>query len=88
MNYVVEFPCDFSFSAGEVTIAVGISSFERTLVYREELAQVSIADVADGEQPIRASGAAFTSAQVITLGLKVLLPSLQPSSKRFDFCRT
>jgi lipopolysaccharide transport system ATP-binding protein len=58
-DYVVEFPCDFSFSAGQVTIAVGISSFERPLFYREELAQVSISDVADGEQPHRASGAGF-----------------------------
>jgi homopolymeric O-antigen transport system ATP-binding protein len=56
-DYVVEFPCDFSFSAGQVTIAVGISSFERPLFYREELAQVWIGDVADGEQPLRATGA-------------------------------
>jgi len=58
-DYLVEFPCDFSFSAGQVTIAVGLSSFERRLFYREELAQVSIADLADGEQPHRASGAGF-----------------------------
>jgi lipopolysaccharide transport system ATP-binding protein len=58
-DYLVEFPCDFSFSAGQITIAVGISSFERTLFYREELAQVSIADVAVGGQPLRASGAGF-----------------------------
>lgn len=58
-DYLVEFPCDFSFSAGQVTIAVGISSFERSLFYREELAQVSIADFAAGEQPHRASGAGF-----------------------------
>jgi lipopolysaccharide transport system ATP-binding protein len=51
-DYLVEF-------AGQMTIAVGISSFERTLFYREELAQVSIADVAVGGQPLRASGAGF-----------------------------
>jgi lipopolysaccharide transport system ATP-binding protein len=58
-EYLVEFPCDFSFSAGQVTITVGISSFERPLFHREKLAQVSIADLADREQPLRASGAGF-----------------------------
>jgi lipopolysaccharide transport system ATP-binding protein len=56
-TYLVEFPCDFSFSAGQVTIAVGISTFERPLFYREDLAQIIIGDVANGEQPLRTSGA-------------------------------
>ena len=60
-EYLVDFPCDFSFSAGQVTITVGISSFERPLFYREELAQVSIANVADREQPLRASGTGFVT---------------------------
>jgi lipopolysaccharide transport system ATP-binding protein len=56
-RYVVEFPCDLPISAGGVTITVGISSFERTLFYRERITQMSIAEIADGEQPHRASGA-------------------------------
>jgi lipopolysaccharide transport system ATP-binding protein len=58
-RYAVDFVCDLSFSAGEVTIVVGISSFERALFYRERLSQVSIADLAIAEQPHGASGAGF-----------------------------
>jgi homopolymeric O-antigen transport system ATP-binding protein len=60
-RYAVDFPCDVSFSAGQITILVGISSFERSLFYREELAHVSIANVADREQPLRASGTGFVT---------------------------
>jgi lipopolysaccharide transport system ATP-binding protein len=58
-QYAVDFACDLPLSAGRITITIGISSFERSLFYREELSQVSIADIADGEQPLRASGAGF-----------------------------
>jgi homopolymeric O-antigen transport system ATP-binding protein len=56
-RHVVEFPCDLPVSAGEVTIAVGISSFERVLFYRESVGLVLISEIAEGEQPHRASGA-------------------------------
>lgn len=58
-RYVVEFPCDLPISAGGVTISVGISSFERVMFYRERISQMSISEIADGEQPHRASGAGF-----------------------------
>ena len=61
-RYVAEFPCDLSISAGEVALVVGISSFERTVFYRERFSQVSISELADGEQPHRVSGAGLITA--------------------------
>jgi lipopolysaccharide transport system ATP-binding protein len=59
-RYMVDFPCDLTLSAGQVTIVVGISSYERTVFYREGLCQISISDLAEVEnQPHRASGAGF-----------------------------
>jgi lipopolysaccharide transport system ATP-binding protein len=58
-GYLIEFNCDLALSAGEVTIAVGISSFERSLFYREQVGRVSIQEIAAGSQPIRGSGAGF-----------------------------
>lgn len=58
-QYAVEFPCDLPISAGGVTVTVGISSFERVVFYRERITQMSISEIADGEQPHRASGAGF-----------------------------
>jgi lipopolysaccharide transport system ATP-binding protein len=71
-GYITEFPCHLSISAGEVTIVVGISSFERTVFYRERFSQVSISELADGEQPHRVSGAGLITAtfrpQITPLG--------------------
>jgi len=61
-SYVVEFPCDLSLSAGEVATVVGISSFERTVFYRERFSQVSISELVEGEQPYRVSGAGLITA--------------------------
>jgi hypothetical protein len=61
-SFVIEFPCDLSLSAGEVAIVVGISSFERTLFYRERFSQVSISELVEGEQPHRLSGAGLITA--------------------------
>jgi lipopolysaccharide transport system ATP-binding protein len=55
-RYFAEFPCNLPISAGEVTIVVGISSFERAVFYRERFSQVSISELANGEQPHRFSG--------------------------------
>ena len=57
-RYAVDFPCDLALSAGQVTIVVGITSYERTIFYREGFSQISISDLADAEQqPHRSSGA-------------------------------
>jgi lipopolysaccharide transport system ATP-binding protein len=56
-SYSVDFPCDITISARDVRIVVGFSSFERTLFYREGVCQISISEIADGEQPHRATGA-------------------------------
>jgi homopolymeric O-antigen transport system ATP-binding protein len=61
-GYVIEFPCDLSLSAGEVAIVIGISSFERTVFYRERFSQVSISELVEGEQPHRVSGAGLITA--------------------------
>jgi homopolymeric O-antigen transport system ATP-binding protein len=61
-SYMTEFPCDLPISAGEVTIVVGISSFERAVFYRERFSQVSISELAQGEQPHRVSGAGLITA--------------------------
>jgi hypothetical protein len=61
-SYFAEFPCDLSLSAGEVAIVVGISSFERTVFYRERFSQISIAELVEGEQPHRVSGAGLVTA--------------------------
>jgi lipopolysaccharide transport system ATP-binding protein len=55
-RYFAEFPCDLSISAGEITITVGISSFERVVFYRERFSQVSISELTEREQPHRFSG--------------------------------
>jgi lipopolysaccharide transport system ATP-binding protein len=55
-KYKVDFEIGFSISAGEATLVLGMSSFERTLLYRDHIAQVSIAELAEGMQPHRASG--------------------------------
>jgi homopolymeric O-antigen transport system ATP-binding protein len=58
-HYAVDFACDLPLGAGELTIVIGISSYERTLFYREAVSQVSIAELAVAQQPYRASGAGF-----------------------------
>jgi lipopolysaccharide transport system ATP-binding protein len=60
-RYAVEFPCDLPISAGGVTIAVGISSFERVVFYRDRISQILISELAEGEQPHRASGAGLVT---------------------------
>jgi homopolymeric O-antigen transport system ATP-binding protein len=63
-KYVAEFPCDLPISAGEVAIAVGFSSFGRTLYYEENASSFSISDIAEGEEPFRTSGAGFITGRV------------------------
>lgn len=54
--YHVDYPWELPISAGEVTVTVGISSFERSLFYREDVLQITISELSDGEQPVRSSG--------------------------------
>jgi lipopolysaccharide transport system ATP-binding protein len=56
-RYVVEFQCETPLSAGSISIVAGLSSFERSLFYKERMLQVSISQLAAGEQPLRSSGA-------------------------------
>jgi lipopolysaccharide transport system ATP-binding protein len=71
-RYVIEFNCDLALSAGEVTIAVGITSFERSLFYREQVGRVSIQEIAAGSQPLRSSGAGFITSfhrpEIVSVG--------------------
>jgi homopolymeric O-antigen transport system ATP-binding protein len=55
-RYHVHFPCDLAISAGEVTLSIGLSSFERSLFYRPRALQIAISDLSDCDQPVRSSG--------------------------------
>ncbi len=55
-RYAVEFACDIPFAAGALNFAIGISTHERPLYYVEGVGNVTISEVAAGEQPFRASG--------------------------------
>jgi len=54
-RYAVEFHCHFPFSAGELNFVIGISSNERPIYYVEGVGAVTICEIAQGEQPLRAS---------------------------------
>jgi lipopolysaccharide transport system ATP-binding protein len=56
-RYAVEFRCDLPFCAGEMNFAAGISSNERSLYYVEGAGCLGISEIAQGVQPLRASGA-------------------------------
>jgi lipopolysaccharide transport system ATP-binding protein len=56
-RYAVEFHCETPLSAGSISIVAGLSSFERSLFYKERMFHVSISELAAGEQPVRSSGA-------------------------------
>ncbi len=59
--YDVEFLCDLPLSAGEISLTLGISTFERTILYNEGLCLISILDVAVEQQPFRTSGAGLVA---------------------------
>jgi lipopolysaccharide transport system ATP-binding protein len=56
-RYAVEFQCETPLSAGSISIVAGLSSFERSLFYKERMLHVSISELAVDEQPLRSSGA-------------------------------
>ena len=56
-KYVVEFDVNLPLKACELQFTVGLSTYERSFYYRENIGHVSIAEVTVSEQPIRARGA-------------------------------
>jgi hypothetical protein len=56
-KYRVEFDIDLPLKACELQFTVGLSSYERSFYYKENVGHVSIVEVSEGEQPIRARGA-------------------------------
>jgi homopolymeric O-antigen transport system ATP-binding protein len=71
-HYLSEFKCDLALSAGEMTIVIGVSSYERALFYREGVTQISIAEQLDASQPYQASGsgviASFSRPEIVRVG--------------------
>ena len=55
-RYTAEFECNVPLAATEVTFAVGLTSDEKSIYYAEGVGAVSIAEIATGRQPHRASG--------------------------------
>ncbi|MGQ9492105.1 MAG: hypothetical protein ACUVS6_15700, partial [Anaerolineae bacterium] len=55
--YSVEFECSVPLKACDLNFAVGISQHERTFYYVQGVGHVAITEIAQGEQPFRASGA-------------------------------
>ena len=55
-RYQVEFVCDLPLAACDLQFAVGLSSHERAFYYLPAVGHVSISEIAEGEQPLRASG--------------------------------
>jgi lipopolysaccharide transport system ATP-binding protein len=55
-GYRVEFEVDGRFLSRDFSIAVGLSSMERSVYYRENCATVTVLEVAEGRQPLRAAG--------------------------------
>jgi len=56
-KYFVDFAVNLPLKACEVQFAVGLSSFERSFYYKDNIGLVSISAVSIDEQPIRSSGA-------------------------------
>lgn len=54
--YKVEFDCNLPLQAGSLKFTIGLSEFEKPFYYLENHGLVIISDVADGDQPLRASG--------------------------------
>jgi len=70
-RYMVEFLVDFPLGACELQFTVGLSSFERSFYYLENVGLVSISAVAVGEQPFRSSS---DSGLLLTLQDKEIQP--------------
>jgi lipopolysaccharide transport system ATP-binding protein len=70
-KYVVEFDVDLPLKACELQFTVGLSTYERSFYYKDNIGHVSIVEVAVGDQPIRARGAGLLrtseSAEIRTL---------------------
>jgi hypothetical protein len=56
-RYRVEFECLHPFASTNIQFVVGISSHDRTFYYKHVAGYVAISEIAQGEQPVRASGA-------------------------------
>jgi hypothetical protein len=72
-RYVVEFPCEIPFCAGDIHFVVGISSHENTLYHAESNGGATISEIAIGEQPLRSSGTGILAA--------TQRPPIQPLAK-------
>jgi lipopolysaccharide transport system ATP-binding protein len=55
-RYRVEFECRHPFGSIDIQFVVGLSSYERTFYYKHGIGHVSISQIAQEEQPMRASG--------------------------------
>ncbi len=56
-RYSVEFTCDIPLAACDLQFAVGLTTHQRPFYYVQGIGHVSISEIAQGEQPVRASGA-------------------------------
>jgi len=56
-HYCVEFTCNVPLKACDLNFAVGLSEHERTFYYVQGVGHVAISEIAQGEQPFRASSA-------------------------------
>ncbi|MBK9712998.1 MAG: ATP-binding cassette domain-containing protein [Kouleothrix sp.] len=55
-RYSVTFTCDLPLAACDLQFAVGLSTHGRAIYYVPRVGHVSISEIAQGEQPLRASG--------------------------------
>jgi lipopolysaccharide transport system ATP-binding protein len=55
-HYQVSFECRFPLSSTNLQFVVGLSSHERAFYYKHATGSVAISEIAQGEQPVRASG--------------------------------
>lgn len=55
-RYRITYEIDLPINSGDISFAIGITSLERILYYKENIGSVSISEVSEGEQMIRAKG--------------------------------
>jgi len=54
--YFVDFECDLPLKAIQVSIAVGLSEYERSFYYLQDVGSIEVLQASNGEQPLRAVG--------------------------------
>ena len=52
----MEFECNLPLASTDIQFVVGLSSHERTFYYKHGVGHVSISEIAQESQPVRASG--------------------------------